>query len=353
MKKLYKQFNRVNFEVEDEPMDVSDLEKKRIKSKVFNQKNKKSIKLAPVAAIIFALILSLTVIGSVNPSLAAKLPLVGNIFEYINDNGKNAFHNYALFSDEIGLTDESNGIEITITDAIYDGDNLTLAYTLKSEMDLGENPQLGGFPFGQQDVGYAPSQNIVSKVDVNEYVGLYVTSLFYKNPEELVNVDWEIDYIVSEDVDNPFIKGDWSFQFSLEALESEAIIFEDIKTEHDGLSLKMNRLAKTPVSNTFTFTRTIDQNHPYFTSGEWAVFSIDFIVEDNLGNDYETIFNGTFGNSMYSVTKRFSTMKMDDDATYAIITPIVKPYKFVEGTDKDLEKAGEPFAMEPIQVPLD
>jgi hypothetical protein len=62
------------------------------------------------------------------------LPIIGNIFEFFSNESKSyVFDEYNQYSTEIGTTKESNGVEITITNAVYDGESVTIAYTMRSE----------------------------------------------------------------------------------------------------------------------------------------------------------------------------------------------------------------------------
>ena len=76
------------------------------------------------------------------PTIAAKLPIMGDIFGLFSNDEEYVFEKYNTYSTDIGITKESNGISLTLTDAVYDGENITIAYTLKSEHDLGDRPVL-------------------------------------------------------------------------------------------------------------------------------------------------------------------------------------------------------------------
>ena len=38
------------------------------------------------------------------------------------------------------MTKESNGIKVTINDAVFDGETVTITYSIESDKDLGEDP---------------------------------------------------------------------------------------------------------------------------------------------------------------------------------------------------------------------
>ncbi|MGM8215963.1 DUF4179 domain-containing protein [Bacillaceae bacterium W0354] len=352
MKKLYQRFNRLNIELDQQPIEVSEHEKARIKNKVLNRKSTKTHpKTLIVAALIFSVILSFVAIGNAYPSFAAKLPVIGNIFNYFNDHEKNVFHDYAAFSKEIELTEISNGIEITINNAIYDGENVTLAYSIKSDRDLGEDIYPDGFIFGNQhDLGYTPRHNLITKTGEHEYIGILMTSLMQRSPDQ-VQVDWEVKELYLPQL-NKTIYGDWNFKFTLEALEGKTVTFDNLETTKNDIKVILTKHVATPVSNTFSIHRIISQEHPQFANGNWAAVHADYIVKDDLGNEYETMHNGTFGNDMFHVTTRLSTKKINENASYVTITPTVIPVKFKDNGTTELQETGESFTLDPIQVPL-
>ena len=161
LKKLFQQFNNLNIDTDLQPMEVSDFEKEKVKRTVMRGKRKNHLprNLSVAAAFLVASSITLSVAF---PTFAAKLPIVGNIFELFNDNERYVFEKYDTHATDIGVTKESNGISVTVTDAVYDGENITIAYTMESEKDLGERPVLEGILDAEEfhnmykDYGYFP-----------------------------------------------------------------------------------------------------------------------------------------------------------------------------------------------------
>lgn len=100
-------------------------------------KRKKHLTRNFVAAATFLIASSIT-IGFSFPTFASNIPIVGNVFELFYDDEEYIFEKYDEFSSKLGITQESNGVEVTLTDAVYDGENITVAYTLKSNQNLGK-----------------------------------------------------------------------------------------------------------------------------------------------------------------------------------------------------------------------
>ena len=92
--------------------------------------NKKK-KLTGAICATIALILAL---GIANPALAAKLP-IGNVFEAIE---KNLFFpgNYSQYATSVNETTTSNGVDITLSEILCDGQYLYVTYIVEIKIHL-------------------------------------------------------------------------------------------------------------------------------------------------------------------------------------------------------------------------
>ena len=173
MKDVYELLNDINLdENEFEEMEVSEFEKERIiKSLKKSIKKKKVWRKGALATAIVAS-LSVVTIGLTFPTYASNIPVIGDIFRFL-DNGRSGFYDdYKEYSNEINMTKESNGIQVTINDAIYDGNSVTLTSTIESDQDLGNEPIIFDFLDIKGSNGVTGSSKI-SKVDEHHYVGLF------------------------------------------------------------------------------------------------------------------------------------------------------------------------------------
>ncbi|MGY3313013.1 hypothetical protein ACV242_001509 [Peribacillus simplex] len=153
MKDIYELLNDMDIdETEFKEMEVTELEKAKIKRSLKKSISKKKKmkrwqKNVLAASIIFGL--STATIGFSFTASAKSIPLIGDIFSFlgngktglyddIKNTGKGLYGDYKAYSNEIGLTEESNGLTFTINDAIYDGKTVTITYTIESEEDLGD-----------------------------------------------------------------------------------------------------------------------------------------------------------------------------------------------------------------------
>jgi len=361
MKKLYKQFNDLNLDINMEPMEVSRLEKERIKRNVMKVKKKKHFIRNFIVAATFFIAFSMT-LGYTFPTFAANLPFIGSIFELFIDDERYVFNNYNHYSTNVEMSQESNGVEVTVTDAVYDGENITIAYTIKSEKDLGERPvlfrenrELTAEEFGNryQYSGFSTNY-LVQKISNNEYAVLYIFELIRGSKPEEVHITFQGNQIVDLNNGNNSVAGDWAFEFILEKLESETQRVEKdrMKTEGEGIKIEAFKITKTPISTAFYLSEEVliaNENDA------WRGVLIDYIVSDNLGNNYNVIhFRGTSHNTDFEGRGNFPRIvanNFDEQATSVMITPVVGVYK-IKDSSGALEPIKEPYTLKPIVVPI-
>ena len=362
MKKLYSEFNNLNIDTDLQPMEVSELEIKRVKRAVIRGKRSKQLpkKLSVVAAFLVA---SSITLGLAFPTFAAKLPIVGNVFELFNDDAKYVFEKYDTHSTDIGVTKESNGISVTVTNAVYDGENITIAYTIESDKDLGERPILDGkldaeeFGGMYEYTGYDENY-ITKKISNHEYVALFNYQLIDGPKPDELHVKWDGDTVLNlANVENAF-SGDWSFQLTLNKLEGETqdLSQDGIHSEANGIDVALTKMTETPISTTLYFSEIIDERLVATEDSEWRGVLIGYVVTDNLGNDYNIIHSKDTGHSTdfeqsHRSYPRLTTTLFHEEATSVTITPIVNIHKMIN-SDGLLELVQEPYPIEPMQFNL-
>ncbi|MEX3745468.1 DUF4179 domain-containing protein [Lysinibacillus xylanilyticus] len=362
MKKLYKQFNHLKIDMNMDPMEVSTLEKERIKRNVMKENKKKHLTRSFVAAVVFLVASSIS-IGYAFPTFAANIPVIGNIFGLFVDDEKYVFEKHDEYSTSIGTTQESNDVEVTVTDAVYDGENITIAYTIKSEKKLGERPILDGeitadeFENRYEHSGF-DKHYIVKKINDKEYAVLYIYELIKGPKPEKVQITFQGNKIVDLNNGNNAIAGDWSFEFTLAKLASETKVFEkgSIITEAEGTEVIVREITETPVSTTLKISELVDMASIAKEEEEWRGVLIEYKVSDDLGNVYNIVHHRGTGHStdfgdLSGNQARITTNRFDERATSIMITPVVGIYK-MKDSDGALELIKEPYAIEPIIVPI-
>jgi len=372
LKRLYKQFDKqkMNVNTDIHPMDVSDLEKARIKRAVMRglkKKNHMPRNLSVAAAFLLATGITFS---AAFPALAAKLPIVGNFFEQFIDHDDYVFENFDSFSTDIGVTKESNGIKVTVTEAVYDKESITIAYTIEGDHDFGTKPILEG-EFSSEELGdkylnLAAPKYITKKISDTEYAGLFIYELVEAPKSDVVHATWNGTTILDVfDVENQF-SGDWKFDLTFQALDSidtKSFAAASINSKADGINVSLKKMTKTPISTTLYLTEDVDVPVAAMEDEEFRVVVFEYEVRDNLGNDYKAIHFMTGGHSSHfkdgvTNTPRLTTTHFNEDATSITITPYVHVYKFANEVDEDptarpLELVAEPYAIESMEFDLE
>lgn len=300
---------------------IRDLEKTAIKralKKRINKKNRWYGK-GMVAAVTTAMIIGGTLcIGIVNPTYAASLPIVGDIFRFL-DNGRTGIYDlYKENAQEINVTKESNGVSITVQDALFDGKTVYITYVVNTDKDLGDMPKIGiGPTFSIKDYEGGMTGSAQSKkIDEHTYVAQesYTIDEFKQSIKCKLKIK-EILIVGSNNQES--IKGNWQFEFELGATEG---IREEVNesTTEDEFSVTIDYIMRTPMSYIINYTQEVPE--AYRT--EWDDVGTMLEVKDDLGNSYDGDMNGSRGRTgtgIMSFTMTFG--KIDERASKLIVTP--------------------------------
>ena len=251
MKDIYELLNDVDIdESEIETMDVSEFEKANVKKSLKKsiKKNKGWKKKSLVAAALCcAMIGSIGAVGITNPAYAAEIPIVGDIFRLLDNGRTGVYDKYKENANEINVTKESNGVAITIKDAIFDGKTVSYTYEIKSDKDLGESPYIGIDGSGLKINGYKggmTGSSQIKKVGENTYIGQDNSTIDEEKNE--INCKLNIRKIgaTGEHDSNIVVDGKWNFDFNLQAIESNKQIINK-GTEKEGIKANIDSVSKT------------------------------------------------------------------------------------------------------------
>lgn len=249
MKDIYELLNDIDIdEKELKEIETSEIEKEKVKrnlkQSIRTKKKMRSWKKGVAAASILVGV-SVAMLGIGFPTYAGGLPIVGDIFRFLDNGRTGLYENYKEFSTELNMTRESNGIKVTINDAVFDGRTITITYSIESEKDLGEKP----FPFGSPQVrgfdGGGGSSN-VTKVGEGKYVGMTTMSGHGSERLDVANVWWDIEAI-ELDYEGNVIKGNWNFALSLKAMESKEVKVNGV-SENELIKVNIDKMEVTPMS---------------------------------------------------------------------------------------------------------
>ncbi|PHB40631.1 DUF4179 domain-containing protein [Bacillus pseudomycoides] len=336
MKDIYELLNDIDIdEKELEEMKAYEFEKEKVKRNLKQaihkkKKTKNWKKGVAVASILVGL--SVATLGIGFPTYAGGLPIVGDIFRFLdngrtglyenhktNTDGKKGLHyDYKQHATEINMTKESNGIKVTVNDAVFDGKTVSLTYSIESNQDLGQNPSTFDFLKIKESDGISGS-NQISKVDEGKYVGLVTASYFAGSKKDKVNIEWNIESInVSENQRE--IKGDWNFSLSLHAPESKEQSIRG-SSEKEGVKVSLEKMEVAPMS----FIIFYNQEHSKGLLSNWDDVDVELEIKDDLGNQYVGEGNGGMSTDAEPNKSHWSTtfQKLNKNAKKLIITPHV------------------------------
>lgn len=223
----------------------------KIKSKEFKKRK--------IAAGITAACLSLLVtFRTVNPALAAKLPIVGSVFEKI----EKTIHfpgNYSEYATSINEAVSDNGINVTLTDILCDGEGLYVTYKVESEEPF-KYTSWGDKPLVMNQLSTKEAYNKVSFtnkeldntgfsglegrfIDDNTFIGMeryYLNSLETDIPDMFefqVKLTSIGTYGLSEDDKDQVIDGTWAFKVPVKVDKSISKNIEVNYKADNGFSL--------------------------------------------------------------------------------------------------------------------
>jgi len=314
MKDIYKHFNNLEIDIEEfEEIEVSAFDKAKVKKELFKNirtgKQKKWERSVTAAALALCLITSALFSLSFTAN-AEEIPILGSIFKYFNSNGLAGDYN-ELASPINGISD-SNGIKVTVNDAIYDGEKLIVTYTIDTNKYMGETLHIKGLPL-IENKGYGTHE--VSRINKNKYVGKATT--FAEEKYSSIDVDWKLDYILSDlTTDKERMTGDWHFSFHLDKAN---IVVHNIQqhNEQDGISINIENITFTPTSFLINYEQSVSKE----ILNDWDMADVDIEVLDNLGHHYKSNYHSGFGNDDIHLTWSKTFQAIHPDASKLIITP--------------------------------
>jgi len=264
-----------------ELLEVTDIEKARVKQNVLNKRNKAPIwrHMAVAAAIIVG---ATTATGFAFPSFASQIPFMENVVSYINKDEQD-YKKFESFSTDIGLAQTSNGLTVMIDKAVYDGTNITVSFAIETNHDFGEmmhNKAPHWFDV-EGAIGTSGGGQI-TKISDTRYVGISTLTPIFKDevyPED-IKITWmpHAFYSMSNDLE---VEGDWSFAFSLERLDGNIQLVNETVQQKD-VSFTLQSVEFTDVSTVILYEQVVTDE----LLKEWPSVTPVFYVTDDLGHVY-------------------------------------------------------------------
>lgn len=309
---MKEQWENINID-EIEPMEVTDMEKARVKQHITKQQPKKKMgTFAKVSAAAVIFISGLTAAGVASPAVAERIPFMQNIVAFITNPLDEAKSENATALLQVS---EDKGIKVMVDRAIFDGTTLTVYYAVESKEDLGDYPSFSGQPMIKGAKG-STERNSLEKINDTTYIGV-TTATPHGKEFDAVNVTWDLDVLTKGNKQE--ILGDWSFAFALDAEETTTLPLQ-YSTQEEGVSLHLTELRQTPSVTTLYYSTAMAEELKKKYRSVTVLFTN---VTDDLGNVYEIEDNGASSEDEVLTLVASSTLNaLDEKATTLTLTPL-------------------------------
>lgn len=290
------------------PSNIDDRIKAGIEKAILKKEKTKSIKKKRKVGTIVASLVAILTLGITNPALAAKIPVVGSVFEAIE---KNLYFpgEYSQYATSVNEVAYSNGIGITLSDILCDGQSLYITYIVENEepfkytslgesglMDMNQlltNEAYNTVDFTDKELDNTGFSGLEGKfIDENTFIGVqqyHLSTLGVKIPDEFI-FQTKISVIQNygvNDSDKDYTKlGTWAFKVPVKVNRDlrRVVKIDNIENE----VAKINSLSITP------FDMIVDISYKeglwneyrtniYDENGEMLELSIGKATEDSKG----------------------------------------------------------------------
>lgn len=230
-------------------------------------------------------IVTITVVGVVNPQIVSAIPIVNKVFEYF-DNSKfgYALDKYEELGEVINKTIDKNGTKITLDQIVVDDNIFMASITVESEnlkgYDEDKNP--GDFfdtDFHLRINGHRANQMYSTVEIINESKGIAILQADISDIKlkEKLKIDLDIRNIVR--AGDVLAKGSWKYNINTtKGINSESYKGNN-KINIDGGEVWVDSLVKTPLTNRVI----IKGKYEGEISKTSEVYDLNYIVRDNNG----------------------------------------------------------------------
>lgn len=266
--------------VPSEELDAILIDAFKQEKKIIKFPFKRMVKYTAVVGILSICTISSAYVSPAFANFVTQIPVIGHAFDYFILQ-EDYYQAYEEISTDIGLVEKSNGVELIIEKAFYDGNTVTLSYVLRTEEDLGSFPTFENLPTNISNAGYEGEY-----VDGVGYVGMMTLSML-EDAKETVNVIWKPSSISS---DQKTIEGDWQFAFSLNALKGSHISINE-QVSKEGITVELIDAIKTDVNLTVNYLQNVKPS----VHNNWMYVEAELYAIDNLGNEYKVPYTGGTG----------------------------------------------------------
>ena len=238
-----------------------------------------------VAAVILALGVTVTV-GTINPALAANIPVLGSLFSHLHkaigyDDGE-----YAKYAISVNKSVTDNGLTFTVNEVVCDENIIYVNYTLESDKGFNSVPSFAPFFYSnckvdgkQFNVSGGSSGRFTDK---HTYVGVVELNVGRENLPDEFSFTYEVEEIIQlVDKSHPpqSWKGKWSFSFpvSKEQIKQSTNTFSpNTRVTMGDKEITISKVKFTPLNTTLYINEKIKdganiREDSYITKGWYLI----------------------------------------------------------------------------------
>lgn len=290
------------------PNNIDDRIKIGIEKAILEKEKTNRIKKNRKVGTIAASLIAILTLGITNPALATKIPIIGSVFEVIE---KNIYFpgEYSQYATSVNEVAYSNGIGITLSEILCDGQSLYITYIVENEepfkytswgesglMDMNQlltNEAYNKVDFTDKELDNTGFSGLEGKfIDENTFIGVqqyHLSTLETKIPDEFT-FQTKISVIQNygvNDSDKDYTKlGTWAFKVPVKVNRDLRRVV-NLDNVENGVA-KINSLSITP------FDMIVDISYKeglwneyrtniYDENGEMLELSIGKVTEDSKG----------------------------------------------------------------------
>ncbi|HWQ42197.1 MAG TPA: DUF4179 domain-containing protein [Desulfosporosinus sp.] len=315
-------------------VEADELEKSRVKKMVRESiaksgnskgvKRKKSTAMA-AAAVIVIMVAGISGFGLAFPAYAKEVPVVGDIFRFLDDGRTGVYDLYTERALDIDMVKADNGIEVTLNQGVYDGRTLSLTYTIKTEKDFGENPYLNSAIDVNFTDGIAGREQL-KRVSSGVYVGQSNYTFFSKKEDrDSISFRWSVSGMTNMDEglkkeENKTTACRLNYSVSLNALDYTVVDIDENRDMAQNVAISLKRLSATPINTILYYNEEAPNNLSNSVQMDWE-------IKDDLGNVYAYEGNGgqgKIGGETIKMENVLTFNRLDPKAKTLFITPTLK-----------------------------
>ena len=255
-------------------------------------------------------------------NVLANVPILGSIYENFSSSvGYELFANDLVTS--LNQKANSNGVDVTITSAYYDGNVIGITFKAEGKglsiehMDEGNRP-VSGYSYHLFD-GFDQNQWSSSGTELKETEDGFVGAVEFYNPDDQIPANFTLPLAFTHMAD---VNGTWEFDVPVEQIPSESIpaVYESTSTDGE-YALKMETIIKGKATTMFEYKNIVP------TIGKDD--DIQIVIFDNnknrLSKNHADLIEMNEENGMIEKSMReLFTSKIDEDASYLMVYPEIR-----------------------------